>query len=701
MEADTTYNLLIIDSTGTEGQALVSELRNAGLAVRPTHVRQFDEAAEGLDAAAYALVLLLGADIRTLERVCGQLRQAQPPVHLVALDSDSNPEAVAAAMKAGARDLVSKHHPDHVQQVVRRELEHAQRCEAVRRYRRAALENERRARTLMDSSRDAIAYVHDGMHTYANAVYLEMFGHKSMEDIEGLPVLDLVADEEHKRFKEFLNLYAKGKAADPAIEVKARREDGTEFSARMEFSSASVEGEPCTQIVIRDQTVSKEMLAEMEAARSQDAITGLYNRQAFLDQLQQAITDVASGGVATLMYIELDKFAAFKETLGLAGVDQAMRDLSQILKQAVRDTEFASRFGDHICTIISRSRDAKHIKLLAEQIRRGVEAHIVQAGNRSTAITCSIGLAQIAREHGPYEALACANMACDKAQAGGGNQIEVYKAPAKAVTSNTDLDWVQRIKKALEQSRFRLSFQPIVSLNEDPEEQYEILVRMLDEKGGEVLPGEFLPAAHSTGMISLIDRWVLGRAIHLLAERNSRGSPTSAFVKISGSACSDSKLLPWVYEKLKAAKINPRHLILEISLDEATANLGPAQNFCRIAKTMKCRVALSRFGLKSDDFSIFKHVAADFIKTHPDLTAKLASDNKALERLSDIQAKAQEMNKTVIASRIEDAASMAAAFSCGLHYIQGNFLQEPKIEMGYDFKSGMNTAMTGMLKALQ
>ena len=112
-------------------------------------------------------------------------------------------------------------------------------------------ETERRCDTLIDSSRDPIAYVHEGMHIRANSAYLEMFGFDTFEDIEGMSLLDLVAPAHVASFKQLLKQLSKGEAPPPRYELEARDLDGNSFPAVMEFTTASYEGEACIQIVFR------------------------------------------------------------------------------------------------------------------------------------------------------------------------------------------------------------------------------------------------------------------------------------------------------------------------------------------------------------------------------------------------------------------------------------------------------------------
>ena len=190
-------------------------------------------------------------------------------------------------MQAGARDLVLREPAEHLTMVVEREFEALLQRRALHHYKKNYQESQTRARALIDSSRDAITYVHDGMHVYANSVYLGMFGFTEIEEVEGTPIMDMVAPTDHAKLKDFLRRYSKGESSDTTLQVQGLRPDTSHFNALMEFAHASIGGESCTQIIIRDQSSSKELEQKIKHLSKQDLLTGLYNRQYFIEDLEQ------------------------------------------------------------------------------------------------------------------------------------------------------------------------------------------------------------------------------------------------------------------------------------------------------------------------------------------------------------------------------------------------------------------------------
>jgi len=689
LDRDDTINLAIYEAAPDEAEYIATELRNSGHAVKPYAYENQEELVEILDGNRIDLILC-STDPKELSATTRLAEESSSRIPVIAIASDADTASVILAMQGGARDLVSRNQPEHLKLVVERELRDVDQCRSMHQYQDAYQESERRCRSLLDSSRDAISYIHDGMHIYANNVYVEMFGFEDAEDLEGLPILDMIAEEEHSRFKEFITNYAKQEnKGTENTDIRCVRDDGTEFEATMELTQASIEGEACTQVIIRDQAISQSMINELELLKTQDPVTGLYNRQAFLEEMDLAIQDVQQGHrPGVVFYVEVDKFENIKHTMGIENIDQAISLIGKTIADIIDDSDFGARFGEHIFTILCRDKDVGHIGVKSKRIIKALNC-IVEAGDKSMPMTASMGIASIrSTTKNAYETLACAESACSESKEKGGNTIVAYKDPEKEAekkASQEELRWVTLISEALDNNRFNLAFQPIVSLKETSEEIYEALLRLNDENGEEIMPGLFLPAAEKTGMINKIDRWVIARSLHLLAEKQREGGDTCLFIKLSGSAYSDESLLPWLYERTKASKVETHRLIFEINESDAATHIKKIAHFSRTLKKMRCRIVVSKFGHSDDPFKLLKTIPVDFIRVSSSLTSKIGSDPAMMEKITEIVEQAHGLEKPVIAPHVENAESMAVLFQCGFDYIQGNFLQEPDIVMQFDF----------------
>lgn len=687
-----TLRLIIIEETQNDAEAIANILRNAGHAVRSMYAEDREDLEQALDRQLPELILCARTlPTLTLTTVQEVLRGRTLDIPVIAIGDKADEPAVIDALREGATDLVSFDHPEHLQLVVAREQRNLVMQRDLNFFRAGHKESERRCRALLDSSRDAIAYVHDGMHIYANQSYLEMFGFESLDEIEGTPIMDMVAGDDHGAFKEFLRTYGKDGVCEASLEVKCVSAKGN-FKSKMEFSLASIEGEPCTQIIIRDQAVGdKELQQKLKYLSKQDILTGLYNRQYFMEELELAVSNARAGsGTCGVLYILLDNFKGVKESVGLGASDLVVRDIAQLIKQTIGELGLPARFGDSSFTVLLKLNDAAKIQTVSDELRHAVEEHIIDVEGRSLTMTVSVGVSLVT-ESAPeaQEVLSRADLACEVARSAGGNRVHLHNPIAdEQIGREREQQWSHLIQEALSENRFHLVYQPIVSLQGETDEKYEVLLRMRDSEGDDIRPGQFLPVAVQTGQIADIDRWVIGRAIQVLAERRRSGANTVFFIKLTGATLEDHELPLWINQQLKDARLASDAIVLEIAESDASQYLKGAKSFVNALAGLHCKTSLEHFGSSPNSFQLLKHLPVDYLKIDGKFIHNLMGDPDNQAVVKSIVDMARSMNKLCIAEFVEDASSLTVLFQYGVHYIQGYFLAEPTEGLNYDFSEG-------------
>lgn len=686
-KADKVLRLLLLEDSVEDAEQLISVLRNAGMAVRPQRAEDADQMRAALDAATPDLVLLSPKAKRIgLAEAVDIAKRSGKDLALVQLLDTISSDVYVKAMREGARTVALRGVPDHLQAVVMREYENLSARRNLRRIEAAWRESERRAHSLLDSSRDPIAYVHEGMHVYANKAYLEMFDIDEFVDIEGTSILDLIASEAAEGFRQILKQLRQGEKPPSSVNLKAQKPDGSTFDAILELSEASIEGEPCTQIIFRQQTVSAELAEQLKNIQRQDLVTGLFNRQHFMTELEQAVAAAASGSVEqALLYVEIDNYRKVLDQIGVGGADLLLSDVAQMLRSVVASQDVLARFADHSFTVIAKGRSHEACIQFADQLRKRFEDRIFEVGQRSVSLTASVGVCLLAEQLANVQTvLEKASEACNKALKEGNTVITFDPAAQDKANAAQDQEWLNRIKDALSRDGFILFYQPIVSLQGAEGEYYEVLLRMHGPKG-EILPGEFLPIAARFGLLPQIDRWVTAKVLQVLQERLKQGKNTTFFVKLTPQAIDDGSLLPWLAQQLKTARVPGDKLVFEMSESKVVTHLKQAKFFQKGLEQLRCGFALEQFGSGLNSFQLLKHVAANYVKIDRSFMADLSKhpDNQA--KIREICEQARSMGRLTVAEFVEDAASMSILFSCGVNFVQGNFLQEPEKVMSYDF----------------
>ncbi len=239
--------MLIVDRSEERAEHASSVLRNAGIAVRPVRAADEDGLREALESHPPDMIFCSdGGEALSLDTLTSLVGRSGRDIPIIA-QAGSDPADVVAAMRHGARDVVFPDNAEHLQLVIERELGNLILRRQVRRLEAGYRESEKRCNALLDSSRDAIAYVHEGMHVYANKAYLGTFGFDAFDEIEGMPILDMVAPDNAEPLKVALRKISKGEKPPKRLELQSRRLNGETFDSIMEFSAATIEGEPCTQ----------------------------------------------------------------------------------------------------------------------------------------------------------------------------------------------------------------------------------------------------------------------------------------------------------------------------------------------------------------------------------------------------------------------------------------------------------------------
>ncbi|MCK4742707.1 MAG: EAL domain-containing protein [Sulfuriflexus sp.] len=694
MDSDNTLQLLIIDESSNDAESITNILRSIGLAVRPTRVEDDEDLETALTEKNWDLIIT--ADKLTYidaYKALEILQKSERDIPLIIAANGTENITVGAALKAGACDLVHKDEdPEHLQYVVQRELRARDDRRKIRQYNKASRESEKRCRSLLDSSRDAITYVHEGMHIYANPVYMEMFGYDDPDEIEGMPIMDMVSPDDHEAFKKFLRQFTKNESEMKGdIEVSGLRTDGNKFSAVMEFTPASVDGESCTQIIIRTAS-DKELQNQLNILSQQDLLTGIYNRQHFMEVLESTISKVATeSSHSALLYIDIDDFAAVKQNVGLASSDLVLSDIAKVISDLVEAPDIVARFSDHSFTLlINETSSNSGVEKYANTIRQTIEDHISEVGGNSVTVTCSIGISPIGENtSNTHEIISRADLACSIAKENGGNSIHLHNPVAdEQAGKERNAGWIDAINNALTDDNFFLAFQPIVSLHGDTCENYEVLLRMHDVDNNQVLPEQFLPAAEQAELMPQIDRWVITHAMQRLASVQAEGgAQTKFFIKLAGASLTDNGLLPWISEQLKEQRLSGDSLIFELDESSAVMYLAQAKNFINGVKQLHCQVVLDHFGSGLNSIKNLKHLDANYLKIDGSLISNLASDDQNQETVQSIIQTAHSMGKLTIAEFVQDANSLALLWQFGVNYIQGHFLQEPSTSLDYDFSS--------------
>jgi len=560
----------------------------------------------------------------------------------------------------------------------------------------AMQESERRNQLLLDSSRSAIAYVHEGMHVYANRAYVLLFGYSSEEDLSGIPLLDMIEADHLGRFKQKLKDFAADAAAEP-FEVTSLKRDGSTLLAEMTLTHAAYDGEPCMQVLIQRRE-SPGNTAEIRQIRAEDPITGLLNRPAFLDRLEQAIVEGTAddGQRGGLLVLHLDDSARIRSAAGLAGTDAVLKELARALERVAPAAATLARLGDDTFSALVTGCSEEDLCRLGETYRSTIEDLLCSSGEKTIRITASVGMCLLdGRAESAQAALSDATRASShvRERRRDGNGTYLFD-PADFLVRRGDSDEEEEaratailrlLSEGIKGNSLVLLFQPIIDLHGEGQEHYEVYLRLPDGKDGLLTPDEFIHLAEKAGMGGRVDRWVVLQSVRLLAARRSQGHDTRMTINLTHAALTDETFLPWLKVALKAAKLPREAVVLQITELTATTYLKQAKAFTEALHPLDCTMSVSRFGGSANPFGTLRHLKVEFVKLDGAFVRELAPSGEGRDTLRAMLKELETNHYRTVVPMVADAQILAQLFQAGVQYVQGHYFAEPSPEMDYEF----------------
>lgn len=251
------------------------------------------------------------------------------------------------------------------------------------------------------------------------------------------------------------------------------------------------------------------------------------------------------------------------------------------------------------------------------------------------------------------------------------------------------------VRKTIDEDRFFLVYQPVISMNGISGGHYEVLLRVLGEDGHVILPGQFLSLAEKSSLIMDIDRRVIQMAFETLAETHKEKENTSFFIKLSGETITDPQLPEWIARQLEKFSLRGDSIIFEIPESVAVNRPQETQAFTETLHALGCKVAIEHFGYANKP-DIVKHLCVDFLKIDGSLINNLTGSKDNQKKVRSIVDLAQSTNTLSIAEHVDDAHCLVKLWQYNIDFIQGNLVQEPSGDLAHDFED--EAALAGIIE---
>jgi diguanylate cyclase (GGDEF)-like protein/PAS domain S-box-containing protein len=431
---------------------------------------------------------------------------------------------------------------------------------------------------------------------------------------------------------------------------------------------------------VQDISARKELEEHLAYLVDHDFLTGLVNRRRFEEELRLHVEEVARyGPTGALLLIDLDNFKDVNDSFGHKAGDDLLKGIAGLLQHRSRRTDLLARLGGDEFGLLLRRADAAEAATVARELVKALHRHVAVLGGENIRISASIGVTLFGGLS-DLEMFAYADLAMYEAKEGGRNRFSLYHpGGGRRKRASTRLVEAERIRQALEEDRFSLDCQPIVDLTNDEVCQYELLLRLQDDRSGELLlPGAFLYAAERFGLIQAIDAWVVRQAVALVDEHTRAGRRLILDVNLSGKSIGDPELAALIESLVTETAIDPACLVFEVTETAAIANIEQAKNFAHRLLELGCQLALDDFGAGFGSFFYFKNLPFDYLKIDGEYIRDLATSPTDRLLVEAIVSIAQGMGKKTIAEFVSGDDVTRLLRTIGVDYAQGYHIGPPR-----------------------
>jgi diguanylate cyclase (GGDEF)-like protein/PAS domain S-box-containing protein len=432
-------------------------------------------------------------------------------------------------------------------------------------------------------------------------------------------------------------------------------------------------------IVFHDVTKERRLKRALSYQASHDALTGLINRREFDNRLHAAVLNAQRGeGAYALLYIDLDQFKIVNDTCGHQAGDRLLRDVTGLLQGRVRASDTIARLGGDEFGVLLEDCTPEQSARVADDVRQSIKDYRFIWGSTTLSVGASVGVVQIGADTESVAAImSAADIACYAAKDEGRNRVHVYEA-AGVSHRHREMHWVARVTRAAEENRLELFFQPIVRIGATEVPTFhELTIRLRDDDGRLVPPSEFIPAAERYNVMSIIDRWVVIRAVELLKRRREAGGSLPLLaVNLSGTSLNEQSFAEFVLHTVGEPEIASA-LCFEMTETAAVTSLSNAAFFMRELKARGCKFALDDFGTGLSSFMYLKTLPVDYLKIDGQFISQIATDAVDRSMVEAISKVGRALGIETVAEWVENEATLDELKRIGVDFAQGYHLARP------------------------
>jgi len=546
----------------------------------------------------------------------------------------------------------------------------------ITRHRRAEAalrESEDRLAKFLHASAEGIVFHKDGLITDANPPLLALMG-GTLDELLGQPALDFVAPDQRDRVGAVMTA-----GAEVTYETAVLHRDGTRLPVEFIVRTMQHHGERLRMTIVRDLRDRIEARSRIHYLAHHDALTGLPNRAAFIEQVEALLPALqAAGSRLALLFIDLDHFKRVNDSLGHLVGDTLLQTIAQRLKHTLRTGDLVSRFGgDEFLVLLAGGTPLAAVQEVANKLLLAIGAPVDVEGE-SISVTPSIGIAVFPRDGASSdELIKHADIAMYHAKAKGRAACTFFE-PAMAEAAYTELALESQLAQAIRDQAFVLHYQPQLSLQDGSVVGFEALIRWAHPDLGLLDPDAFIPVAESRRLMLPIGDWVLREALRQAAEWRASGLiAVPVAVNLSSMQFQAQDFVDLVERRLAEAGVPGSALELELTERMLMDELDAVQAALQRLRGLGVRIAVDDFGTGYTSLGRLKHLPVDRLKIDRSFVHDLPQDRGSAAIARAIIQMAHSLDLKTVAEGVENDAQRQWLREQGCDELQGFVAARP------------------------
>jgi len=432
------------------------------------------------------------------------------------------------------------------------------------------------------------------------------------------------------------------------------------------------------RILIESLDKEKIISKDMTHHATHDQLTSIRNRRYFEETLLQLKQQTKSHNTQhVLLYIDLDQFKIVNDTAGHDAGDDLIKEVTNILKTCVRNTDTLARLGGDEFGVLLPNCTLNDALTISESIRSKLENFQFVWHEASFYIGGSIGVAILNHNTINENILSLADIACYNAKESGRNCVHVYeKSDHQVLKREVDMQTISTINKALESQRIHLYTQPIAPIDSTSElhQYHEVLTRLADEDGNIISPDIFISAAERYGIMPKLDNYIINQAFNWLTKQSTKDIKLS--INLSGASLSSSEFIKNFNTHFSHFEL-AHNVCFEITETTALRNFSETITFFKSLKESGYSIALDDFGSGLASFEYLKNLPIDIVKIDGAFVKHIETSDIDITMIKAIVEVSKKMGLKTVAEYVENKKILSILKKLGVDYAQGYEIAKP------------------------